>query len=192
MGNGLENDTAASNTEGRPRRTATTPFCFTFSSRSRAPARRPSSCRMACCSAATLRPPFARQLLKQRLRQGHHRPAAQPVLRHWDPCLHRRPRQGGRGRPHRRLHDRRLEGLHEGRRQKSTPQSGHPQDRRHLHSSDRDRTLLPHRARWRRSQTQRTTTTSTSRATSTRPNPRTFRICMPTCMAVSLTGISMR
>ena len=43
----------------------------------------------------------------QGLHQGHHRPAAEPLLRHRHPCLHRRPRQGGRPRPQGHLHDRR-------------------------------------------------------------------------------------
>ena len=34
-----------------------------------------------------------------RLHQGHHRPAAEPLLRHRHPGLHRRPRQGERRRP---------------------------------------------------------------------------------------------
>ncbi len=34
-----------------------------------------------------------------RLHQGHHRPAAEPLLRHRHPGLHRRARQGERRRP---------------------------------------------------------------------------------------------
>ena len=81
-----------------------------------------------------------------RLHQGHHRPAAEPLLRHRHPGLHRRARQGERRRPHRRLHDRRLEGLHEGRPQEPAAQPGHPQDRRRLQQADRDRPLLAHGA----------------------------------------------
>ncbi len=36
----------------------------------------------------------------QRLHQGHHRPASQPVLWHRHPSLHHRPRQGKRRGPH--------------------------------------------------------------------------------------------
>ena len=39
------------------------------------------------------------RLLKQRLHQGHHRPARQPLLRHRHPGLHRRARQGERRTP---------------------------------------------------------------------------------------------
>ncbi len=174
----------------RRRRTATTPSCCTCSSRSRAPARRRSSCRTASCSAATPRPPSARQLLEARLHQGHHRPAAEPLLRHRHPGLHRRARQGERRWPHRRLHDRRLQGLHEGRRQEPAAQPGHPQDRRRLQQADRDRALLAHGAARARSPTRRTTTTSTSRATSTRPSPRTSRTSTHTCTAASPSATS--
>ena len=64
---------------------------------------------------------------------------AEPLLRHRHPGLHRRARQGERRRPHRHLHDRRLQGLHEGRQQEPSAQPGHPQDRRRLHQADRDR-----------------------------------------------------
>ena len=47
---------------------------------------------------------------------------------------------------HRRLHDRRLQGLHEGRPEEPAAQPGHPQDRRRLQQADRDRALLAHGA----------------------------------------------
>ena len=49
--------------------------------------------------------------------QGRHRTPRQPVLRHRNPRLYRRDRQGERGRPPRHLHDRCQQGLPEGRRQ---------------------------------------------------------------------------
>ena len=47
---------AVSNTASHQPRTVTMPSCCTSSSRSRAPVRAPSSCRTACCFAATRRP----------------------------------------------------------------------------------------------------------------------------------------
>ena len=42
-----------------------------------------------------------KQLLTARLHQGHHRPAAKPLLWHRHPGLHRGARQGARRWPHR-------------------------------------------------------------------------------------------
>jgi hypothetical protein len=60
--------------------------------------------------------------------QGHHRPARQPVLRHWHPGVHHRHRQGKRAKPQGHFHDRRRQGLHERRQQKPPAGNGHPQD----------------------------------------------------------------
>ena len=87
--------TAASSSARRRRRTATTPSCSTCSSRSRAPARRghPAARRPL---PRPRRGHDPRELLQARLHQGHHRPAAEPLLRHRHPGVHRRARQGER------------------------------------------------------------------------------------------------
>ena len=184
--------TAASSTARRRTRTATTPSCCTCSSRSRAPARPPSSCRTACCSAATPRRRSARQLLKRGYIKGIIGLPANLFYGTGIPaCIVVLDKENAAG-AHRRLHDRRLQGLHEGRPQEPAPQPGHPQDRRRLQQADRDRPLLAHGAAEPRSPSRRTTTTSTSRATSTRPSPRTSRTSTPTCTAASRTATSTR
>ena len=55
-------------------------------------------------------------------------------------------KENAQARDSRRLHDRRLQGLHEGRPQEPPAQPGHPQDRRRLQQADRDRPLLAHGA----------------------------------------------
>ena len=52
----------------------------------------------------------------------------------------------GAARPQGHLHDRRLQGLHQGRQQEPPPRAGHPQDRGHLHPPSRAPALLPPRA----------------------------------------------
>ena len=138
------------------------------------------------------RPPSARNLDPARVHQGHHRPAAEPLLRHRHSRLHRRARQGGRRRPQGHLHDRCLEGLHKGRPQEPPARAGHPQDRRYLHPTGRRAALLAPRAGRLRSPTRRTTTTSTCRATSTAPSRRTSRTLTATCAAASRSAISTR
>ncbi len=83
------------------------------------------------------------QLVRSGYPQGHHRPAGQPVLRHRHPRLHPGARQGERRRPQGRLHDRRLQGLHQGRQQEPPARAGHPPDRRHLHQAGRRARATP-------------------------------------------------
>ena len=142
-----ENDPSiASSMVFHRRRTATTPFCCTSSSRSRAPARARSSCRMACCSAATPKPKSASRSSSAATSRASSA-SRQPLLRHGHPGLHRRARQGERPRPYRHLHDRCLQGLHEGRQQEPAPRPGHPQDRRCLQQAGGVDTLFAHGAR---------------------------------------------
>jgi type I restriction enzyme M protein len=112
------------------------------------------------------------QLVRSGILKGHHRPARQPVLRHRHPGLHPGAGQGKRRRPQGHLHDRRLQGLHQGRATRtacasrtstasSTPSPGRPTCR-----------ATPAWCRWPKSPTRRTTTTSTCRATSTAPSRR--------------------
>ncbi len=105
----------------------------------------------------------------QGLHQGHHRPARQPLLRHRHPRLHRRARQGERPRPQGHLHDRRLQGLHEGRPQEPPARAGHPQDRGRLQQAGS--TSRATRAWSASTRSRRTTSTSTCRATSTASEP---------------------
>ncbi len=84
----------------------------------------------------------------QRVHQGNHRPASQPVLRHRHPCLHHRPRQGKRREPQRHLHDRRQQGLYEGWQQEPLAPSGHPQDRRCFQQADRTAEVFAHGELW--------------------------------------------
>ena len=117
----------------------------------------------------------------------------EPVLRHRHPGLHRRARQGERGRAQRRLHDRRLEGLPQGRPEEPAARSGHPQDRGHIPPAGRERSAI--RARWsrsRKSPIRRTPSTSTCRATSTAASPRTFRTSTAICAAAFRSAISTR
>ena len=126
-----------------------------------------------------------------RLHQGHHRPAAEPLLRHRHPGLHRRPRQGERRR--------RARGVFMIDASKGFMKDG-PKNR--LRSQDihkivdvfnkqteieRYSRMVPLR---RDRRPKPTTTTSTSRATSTPPSPRTSRTCTPTCTAASRTATS--
>ena len=80
------------------------------------------------------------------LHQRHHRPAGQSLLRHRHPRLHHCARQGKRRRPQGHLHDRRLQGLHQGRQQEPAARPGYPQDRGHLHPPGRNAALLAHGA----------------------------------------------
>ena len=138
--------TAASSSAGPPRRTATTPSCCTslksLKSTGKAAVILPHGVLFRGNAEATIR----RQLLKRGYIKGDHRPAGQPLLRHRHPGLHRRARQGEAQARDRRLHDRRLQGLHEGRPEEPASQPGHPQDRRRLQQADRDRALLAHGA----------------------------------------------
>jgi type I restriction enzyme M protein len=86
------------------------------------------------------------QLVRSGIPQGHHRPAGQPLLRHRHPRLHPGARQGERRRPQGRVHDRRLQGLHQGRQQEPPARAGHPPHRRHLHQAGRRAALRPHGA----------------------------------------------
>ena len=132
------------------------------------------------------------QLVRSGYPQGHHRPAGQPLLRHRHPRLHRGARQGERRRPQGRVHDRRLQGLQQGRPQEPAARAGHPQDRRHLHPAGRRAALCAAWCRSTRSPTRRTTSTSTCRATSTAPSPRTCRTSTATCAAASPSATSTR
>ena len=73
----------------RPR-TATTPSCCTSIKSLKSTARARSFCRTACSSGATRKPTSASNLVQHGLHQGHHRSAAEPLLRHRHPGLHRR------------------------------------------------------------------------------------------------------
>ena len=64
--------------------------------------------------------------------QGRHRAPRQPLLRHRDPGVHRRDRQGERGGTPRHLHDRRQQGLPEGRCQEPAARARHSPDRGRL------------------------------------------------------------
>jgi type I restriction enzyme M protein len=80
-----------------------------------------------------------KQLVAQRHPQGHHRPAGQPVLRHRHPGLHPGAGQGERRRARKGvIHDRRQQGLHQGRQQEPPARAGHPPHRRHLHQRQAD------------------------------------------------------
>ncbi len=68
-----------------------------------------------------------READSQGLPQGYHRPARQPLLRHWHPRLHHRARQRERRQPHGYLYDRRQQGLYQGWQQEPPAPPGHPQ-----------------------------------------------------------------
>ena len=69
---------------------------------------------------------------------------AELVLRHRHPRLHRPHRQGERRRAARRLHDRRQQGLHEGRAEEPAARDGHPPDRRCFPARGRRAEVRPH------------------------------------------------
>ncbi len=115
-----------------------------------------------------------------RLPQGHHRPARQPVLRHRHPRLHPGAGQGERPGAQGHLHDRRLQGLHQGRQQEPSARAGHPPHRRYLQQTGRRPRATPAWCPSTRSPMRRTTTTSTCRAISTAPSRKTSRTSTPT------------
>jgi len=67
--------------------------------------------------------------------QGDHRPAGEPVLRHRHTGVHPGARQGERCRPQGRVHDRRQQGIHQGRQQEPAPRTGSAPHRRHVHQA---------------------------------------------------------
>ncbi len=105
--------------------------------------------------------------------QRDHRPAGEPLLRHRHPGLHRCDRQGERACADWHFHDRREQGLPQGREQEPAACTGHPPDRGRVQPADRAAALLAHGTGRRRSRTRPTITTSTSRGTSTPASPRT-------------------
>ncbi|MCK7471646.1 MAG: SAM-dependent methyltransferase [Desulfomicrobium escambiense] len=135
----------------RPPSRATTPTCCTSSARSRAPAKARASCRTACCSAAMPRPTSASSSsargyikgiigLPANLFYGTGIPACIVVLD-----------KENAARPQGHLHDRRQQGLHQGRHQEPPARAGHPQDRGHLHPAGRSARATRAWCRWPRS-----------------------------------------
>ena len=64
-----------------------------------------------------------------RLSQGDYRAASEPLLWHRHLGMHRRARQRERRWTHRRVHDRRLQGVQKGRAEEPATRAGHPQHR---------------------------------------------------------------
>ena len=87
-----------------------------------------------------------RKLIQQGFIKGIIGLPRQSLLRHRHPRLHSGHRQGERPRPHRYLHDRRQQGLPQGRKQEPTARSGYPQDRGRIQQADRADGLLSHGA----------------------------------------------
>ena len=141
-----EDTSAASSSASRRPRTATTPSCCTSSSRSRAPARARSSCRTACCSAATPRPTSARNIVRRGYIKGIIGLPANLFYGTGIPaCIIVLDKENA-ARPQGHLHDRRLQGLHQGRQQEPPPRPGHPQDRGYFHRQVEIAALLAHGA----------------------------------------------
>ncbi len=73
----------------------------------------------------------------------HHRPARQSLLRHRHPGVHPRARQQQCGGQKSRVHDRRLEGLRQGRSEEQAPRAGRTPDRGHVSPAARGGALRP-------------------------------------------------
>ena len=167
----------------RPASRATTPTCCTSSARSRAPAKARASCRTACCSAAMPRPTSASNLVRTGYIKGIIGLPANLFYGTGIPaCIVVLDKENA-ARPQGHLHDRRLQGLHEGRPQEPPARAGHPQDRGHLHRAGSKSRATPAWCRSTEIATRRTTSTSTCRATSTAPSRRTCRTSTATCAA---------
>jgi type I restriction enzyme M protein len=184
--NGFENDLRPLRVRPPPEKNGDYAFLLHVLKSLKSTGKARSSCRTACCSAATPRPRSAAASARARLHQGHHRPAGEPVLRHRHPGLHRGARQGGAAARHRHRH------LHDRRQSKGFMKDGNKNrlrartsTRSSTPSTSRSRSALLAHGAAERDRGPRTTTTSTSRATSTPPSPKTCRTSTPTCAAAS-------
>ena len=102
--------------------------------------------RTACCSAAMPRPSSARNLVQRGYIKGIIGLPANLFYGTGIPaCIVVLDKENAQ-RPQRHLHDRRLQGLHQGRQQEPPARAGHPQDRGHLHAPGRNPALLAHGA----------------------------------------------
>ena len=169
----------------RPPSRATTPTCCISSALEEHRQGR-ASCRTACSSGAMPRPTSAAPG-PQGLHQGHHRPAHQPVLRHWHPRLHHRRRQGGRPHAPGHLHDRRQQ-----HRMKDGPKNRlRAQDIHKIVDVFTRQLDVPYSRLVSFAEIEKMSSTSTCRATSTAQGQRTYRTSRDTCAAASPTATSL-